>query len=280
MLWTYTKTRSRSIWITFGLGLVFSTILIVIALLESLARNKQWSLIEGPDVYPGPVIDTLITLTQRTAIPVYGLALIMAVTAASRTANRVRSGDYILLILTTVPDWKLVRAHFLHVLLPWRMPLVFLIAMAPLYIVIGLLPDVYWCGVVKDGVCWSGGSPMENGWIALAKLIGLWLTINLGVYIGLWFGLWWRNTLSAVSGTITLLLTILGIMLGIQNRDVLGFQLYRVTYILSVQVLRMQDNPFFNSVKWSILTYVFVPLILTGPVLYLAFRNVRKADKK
>lgn len=151
VLWAYRKTRTFPVWITFGAGLALSVLLSVIALTESLARNKQWSAMVGPDVYPGPVIDTLITLTQRTTIPVYGLSVIIAVSAAVLTVHRIQSEDYILLILTNVSNWKLVLAHVLRILHRWRLPLIFLIGTAPLYITIGLLPDNYWCGESRRG---------------------------------------------------------------------------------------------------------------------------------
>lgn len=104
----------------------------------------------------------------------------------------------------------------------------------------------------------------------------MWLVIVLAAFVGVWFGLWWRKTLNVVIGTTIFYLAIIGVMIGIQNRDILGYDLYRFAGLITVNIFGMDNNPFFYSINWTVLTFICTPLVLIVPVLYFAVHNARK----
>jgi hypothetical protein len=171
----------------------------------------------------------------------------------------------------------LLRAHLMRALHRWRFLLVFLLGLVPLQIAAGYLPDMGSFGVVRDGVCWSAGSPEASEWVALAKLAGIWLTMLLTVSLGLWFGLWLRNSLYAVLTTNGMLLAIMLIIIAAQDQNFLSLRLYDLLWTFVTMTLAVKNSDFFFDPNWTILNSVCIPIILVVPVIYLAKHHVRKA---
>jgi hypothetical protein len=240
-------SRRVRLWLAFGAGLITSSLLIFIVLLAP----------------SGPIGSLSLFVTWLISVL---LPLIMAVRAALMTSMYIRHESYKVACGSDLSNWQLALSLVRRVLDTHRNLLIFLIGLAPLWMVLAMLPNGVSCAEACSHF-WLLGSPLNDGIVAIPAFINAVLLTVLAIWSGVWLGLRFQQTRWAAVVAFAL-------------NSILAIILIRLDgVIIAFPVYPFSPSPLPSVLVGVVGIYIVVPLIILVVITFFAAQSARKAHR-